>query len=80
MWDNPVGFLICHYQRIDSAKKLWVASRHALRYHAFRKISARHSQWSDYKGHYRWIVKLLQPFATLWKIYYGFHSKKCKQD
>lgn len=39
MWNNPVGFMIYHYQRINFATNILTAARHALRYLAFRTIA-----------------------------------------
>lgn len=76
MWNNPVGFMIYHAQRIEQAPGITSAIQHTLRYHAFRVISKDAKANShSYLGRYRIIVNLLAPIGWLGKIYYKLHCK-----
>lgn len=75
MMENPIGFMIYHYQRINNASNWCNALRHALRYHAFRTRVGNQTEWSSYHGKYAWIVKLTAPIGILGKCYY---KRKCQ--
>ncbi|MDE7396388.1 MAG: hypothetical protein K2M98_01535, partial [Muribaculum sp.] len=70
LWNNPIGFMIYHYQRINQARNVAIAFKHALRYHAFRKIAHKQSDWSDYRGAFAWLVRLLAFTAPFGLRYY----------
>lgn len=76
MWDNPIGFMIYHAQRVNQAGDVIPAIKHTLRYHAFRVIANdTNTNSHSYSGRYRFIVNLLAPLGYLGKIYYKFHCK-----
>lgn len=71
MWNNPVGFMIYHYQRIEQAHSISTAIKHALRFHAFRKMASEPTPWSEYHGaHYRRLVSLMAFVGPLGRMYY----------
>lgn len=76
MWDNLVGFMIYHDQRIDQASGVTTAIKHTLRCHAFRVIADDASlSTQSYLGRYKFVVNLLATLGFLGKIYYKSHYK-----
>lgn len=75
MWNNPVGFMIYHSQRIDGSDSLWRAVHSGLRYQAFRRIAKTPTLWNRYAGRHAWLVRLLTPVGTAGRWYY---KAKCR--